>query len=83
MADEMYAEAEYSFMAYSASLSNLFRKKGQKPLSFRDIVEKPKQSNKEKPLTEESIKKQREAFVTMFMVKKDNFELANREKVGR
>ena len=82
-ADEMYTEANYVFMAHSAALANLFRKKGQKSIDFKDVVERPSLAEKEKPLTEDEIKLQRERFVTMFMVKKDNYELANPDKVWR
>lgn len=77
--DRIYLSAEYGFLAHSAALANLFRGKGQKPVTFREFIEPPKEN---KPLTPEEIKKKRELFYMQFMVKKDNFELAQKEKGG-
>lgn len=70
MQDEVsYIEGVYTFEAVSIAVGNAFRAKGQKPMEYR-----------KKPIlwenSEESLQKQREAFVAALETMKTNFELS-------
>ena len=75
-ADEMYTQAEYTFIALSVALVNMFRKKHEKPLTFRDAVEKP-EIQEDKPLTDEQVRLYREAFFMGLKIRQANFELTH------
>lgn len=70
MIDEIaYFDGFYTYEAVAIAVSNAFRGKGQKPIEYR-----------KKPVlmenSEDSLQKQREAFVAALETMKTNFELS-------
>lgn len=70
MIDEIaYFDGFYTYEAVAIAIGNAFRGKGQKPIEYR-----------KKPVlfenSEESLQKQREAFVAALETMKTNFELS-------
>jgi hypothetical protein len=71
-----YLQGRYFLDALMASVGNMFRNKGQKPITY---PQKPYEITEKKELTEEEIKAKRMAFVAQMNALKANFD-ANKGK---
>lgn len=67
-----FIQGRYFLQALLATVGNMFRDKGSKPHSYPD---KPYSQNKEVPLTEEEIQRQRELFIANLKTMETNFNL--------
>ena len=73
----------YIFEAVSIATGNIFRKKGQKPQSYFDVVKNPslnsvKSSTEE--LSEEEKQKRRDVLMASLRIRQANFELSKQKK---
>lgn len=73
----------YIFEAVSIATGNIFRKKGQKPQSYFDVVKNPSlnsvKSNTEE-LSEEEKQKRRDVLMASLRIRQANFELSKQKK---
>lgn len=79
MIDEYsYFQGIYTYEAVAKAVGNAFRGKGQKPVEYRDKPLLAEIEDKNRPLSEEELQRQRELFVASLNMMKTNFELSKK-----
>lgn len=69
----------YTYEAVAVAVSNCFRGKNHKALEYRKKPILHEIEERNKPLSEEELKRQREMFVESLMLMKTNFELTHKK----
>ena len=83
MQDERdYVCGIYTYEAVAVAVCNAFRGKGVAPIKYRSKPLLQEIEERNKPLTEEELTKQRKMFVEQLMLLKTNFELTH-DKAGK
>lgn len=80
---EQYRMGLYTYEAVSVAVSNMFRKKGQKPNNYREkpiLQEYDEKIKSNQPLSEEEKKRQTELLFANLRIMQANFENNNKEK---
>ena len=77
---EMWSMGQYILSAVSVATDHCLNGKKAKSQYIKEPLMRSQNRNNE--LSEEELQKQREAFVTMLMAKKSNFELNHRRNKG-
>lgn len=72
--EQAYFQGIYFYEAVSVALGNAFRKKGAKPIPYRDKSILNEIEEKNRPLTEEEIKTQTDNLFAMLGSMQANFE---------
>ena len=71
----------YIFEAVTIAVGNMFRKKGQKPQSYFEAIQKPSlNAVNNKELSEEEKQKKLDLLMAGLRIKQANFELAKQQK---
>lgn len=79
MIDEYaYFQGIYTYEAVAKAVGNAFRGKGQKPVEYRDKPLLAEIEDRNRPLSEEELQRQRELFVASLNMMKTNFELSKK-----
>ena len=81
--EEMWLFGNYTFAAVQTAIGNAFRKKGQKPKSYFEVMEEPNLSHSEKDkngLTEYEKKQKTELLFKNLEIMAANFNLTHKAK---
>lgn len=76
--EKAYFDGYYTYEAVAISLANAFRGKGQKALKYREKPILQEIEEKNRPMTEEEIQKQRDLFVESLKTMKTNYDLSKK-----
>ena len=83
MDDELaYFQGYYNYEAVTIALGNAFRSKGAKAIEYRKKPILAEMEEKDRPMTEDEIQKQRDLFVESLKTLKTNFDLAKKKAAG-
>lgn len=83
MDDELaYFQGYYTYEAVAIAVGNAFRGKGQKAIEYRKKPILAEIEEKNRPMTEDEIQRQRDLFVESLKTMKTNFDLAKKKAAG-
>lgn len=74
-----HLQGQYFASAITATVGNMFKKKGHKP---NEYPKKPFELSGSREPTEEELQKQRELFVAKLIAMQTNFELNHKDSKG-